>query len=123
MSDYLENLPFITIVRYLGNEYVGIVGDSDSLTTSFYPFLENMDATLKQTYVDLGLNWWWETNRKLPISISLHNQWKIFQPYTMNFITKDLEYIAGREFVSIEKIMLKKTKRKQIQLSRGEKKN
>ena len=118
MEDYLKNLPFLTVVKYLDVEYVGIVGDSDNSITSFYPFNENMTMELKKKYVELGLYWWWETNRKLPISVSLLKEWKPFSQYTLNFITKDLEYIMGRELPSIEKLMLKKTKRKQIQLHR-----
>lgn len=118
MEDYLKNMPFLTVVKYLDVEYVGIVSDSDELTTSFYPFLENMDKNLKRKFVELGQEWWWETNRKLPISIALYSQWKIFHNYALNFITKDLEYITGREFSSIDS-MIKKTKRKQIQLNRS----
>lgn len=118
MEYNLDNLPFLTVIKYFDEEYIGIVSNSDSQTTSFYPYLDTMPSHIKKKYIELGNLWWWETNRKLPISIALRNQWKIFQPYIMNFITKELTYITGRELYSVEQIMIKKTKRRQIQLNR-----
>lgn len=118
MEYNLENLPYLTIVKYFDEEYIGIVSNSDSLTTSFYPILDTMDKKMVKLFCDLGQLWWWETNRKYPISLALKNQWKIFQPYIINFITKDLKYIQGRPFYSIDDTFIKKTKRKHITLRR-----
>lgn len=115
-STILENFPFLTILRYLDVEYIGIVTDSDSETTSFYPFSESMNKSEKDLFIKLGLTWWWETNRKLPISIALYNSWKPLIKFSTNFITKEVIYIAGRELPSIQKTLFVKTKRKNIKL-------
>lgn len=115
----LENFPFLTILRYLKTDYIGIVTDSDSETTSFYPFSEVMNGYEKDLYIKLGLTWWWETNRKLPISIALCNAWKPLTKYSTSFITKEVEYISGRELPSIEKNLFVKTKRKNTRLRKS----
>lgn len=118
MAYNLQKLPYLTVVKYFDEEYIGIVGNSDSSTTSFYPILETMNEKTIKIFCELGKTWWWETNRKLPISVALKKQWKIFQPYIINFVTKDLEYIQGRPLVSIEDVFVKKTKRRHIYLRR-----
>lgn len=116
ISIILDNFPFLTVVKYADKEYVGIVSDSDDDTTSFYPYSESMSKEEKNLFLKLGLHWWWETNRKFPISISLYKSWKPFSPYIINFVTKDLEFIGGRPLPSLEKILFKKTKRKNIRI-------
>ena len=112
----LEKLPFLTVVKYIDKEYIGIITNSDTETTSFYPFSDLLSEQEKKLYIHLGLTWWWETNRKLPISISLLNSWRPFLKYSINFVTKEVKYIGGRELPSIEKNLFIKTKRKNIRL-------
>ena len=119
IESILENFPFLTVLRYLDTEYIGIVTDSDNETTSFYPFSESMNSSEKDLFIKLGLTWWWETNRKLPISISLFNSWRTLLKYSTSFITKEVEYISGREFPSIEKNLFVKTKRKNTRLRKS----
>lgn len=118
IDSVLQNFPFLTVITYLDIEYIGIVTDSDSETTSFYPFSETMNKKEKDLFIKLGLTWWWETNRKLPISIALFNSWKPLTKFSINFITKEVKYIAGRELPSIEKNLFVKTKRKNVRLKR-----
>lgn len=119
IESILENFPFLTVLRYLDTEYIGIVTDSDNETTSFYPFSESMNSSEKDLFIKLGLTWWWETNRKLPISISLFNSWRPLLKYSTSFITKEVEYVSGREFPSIEKNLFVKTKRKNTRLRKS----
>lgn len=114
--DILEKLPFLSVIKYLDKEYIGIITDSDNETTSFYPFSDSMTKTEKDLFVKLGLIWWWETNRKLPISIALFNSWKPLTKYSTSFVSKEVTYVAGRALPSIEKNLFVKTKRKNTRL-------
>ena len=50
----LENFPFLTLVSYGGNEYLGIMQNVDSHMASMYCF-ENIRSTDdKQDFLDLG---------------------------------------------------------------------
>lgn len=117
MSDALENFPFLTIGRYLDQEYVGIVGNSDSQITSIYLYSNLPTDELRRKFLELGDEWWWESNRQIPINVTLKDRWAIFRPYMKTFITKDFEILAG-PCVSLDTVMIKRIKRRQIQLVR-----
>lgn len=117
MSDTLKQFPFLTIGKYLDQEHVGIVGNSDSQITSIYLYSMLPSDALKQLFLKLGDEWWWETNRQIPINVTLKDRWVVFRPFMKTFITKDFEIITG-PCISLDTVMVKRVKRRQIQLVR-----
>lgn len=115
MIEILLKFPFLTLAKYLDQEYLGIIGNSDSQITSMYVYSLLPDEELKKLFLKLGDDWWWETNRQLPINIALKDRWIVFRPYLKTFISKDLEIVSG-PCISLDSVMLKRIKRRQIQL-------
>lgn len=115
----LDNFPFLTLGRYkvLEQEYLGIIGNSDGQITSMYVYNMLPDEEHKKLFLQLGDEWWWETNRQMPINVTLKDRWSIFRPYLKTFITNDFEIIKG-PCVSLDTVMVKRVKRRQIQLVR-----
>jgi hypothetical protein len=72
---------------------------------------------LKKLYLALGDEWWWETNRQIPINVAIKDRWSIFRPYLKTFISKDFFVVTG-PCVSLENVMVKRIKRRQITLVR-----
>lgn len=112
-----EDFPFISIMTYGGNEYVGIVINQDQNVTSMYDYnlLKNEDQ--KRKILELGEIWWWESNRMIPINIFLKRDMEIFRYAIKNFLTKDVVITMG-PVVNLHNIMLKRVKRKSVQLVR-----
>jgi hypothetical protein len=75
----------------------------------------------KQTFLELGETWWWESNRKIPINIFLKENMIIYRPYIKTFNSKDIEIIFGPT-VNLGDIAEKRIKRRSIQLVRTPKK-
>ena len=117
MIPQLEKFPFLTLGRYLDQDYLGIIGNSDSQIVSMYVYNMLPDDNLKKLFLELGDEWWWETNRQLPINVALKERWSVFRPYMKTFIAKDFEIIHG-PCVSLDTVMIKRVKRRQIQLVR-----
>lgn len=113
-QELLDQYPFLTVLSYAGNEYVGIMQNIDTQIASMYMFdrLESVDE--KQLFLQLGEEWWWETNRKLPINIALLNRWP-FQYCCQSFNVKQMEVIAGPE-VRLSNSITKRIKRRSINL-------
>ena len=65
-------------------------------------------------FLELGDEWWWETNRKLPINIALLNRWN-FGYCVQSFNVKQMEIIAGPE-VRLSNSITKRIKRRSINL-------
>jgi len=120
-NTFQDKFPFITCVKSNDIEYVGIVINFDDHVTSIYD-LEGMKTDLeKQTFLELGETWWWESNRKIPINIFLKENMIIYRPYIKTFNSKDIEIIFGPT-VNLGDIAEKRIKRRSIQLVRTPKK-
>ena len=110
----LDEYPFLTVIEYAGKEYLGIVQNIDSHVASVYIYERLNDTKVRVKFLQLGEEWWWETNRKLPINIALLNRWN-FAHCVMSFNVKQLEIVAGPE-VRLSNSITKRIKRRSINL-------
>lgn len=113
----LQDFPFLTLVAYGGNEYVGIMQNMDHQTASMYRFDLIKSTQDKQYFLDLGEEWWWGTNRMIPINIIFKSRWEKYRPTLVTFSLKDFEVVAGPT-ISLNNIIQKRIKRRNIQLVR-----
>lgn len=111
----LDNFPFLTLLRHGKNEYIGIVQNQDIAVISIYAFHLIKDIEHKKLFLELGEEWWWGTNRQIPINIILGKRFAPFKNCLVTITTKDYELIHG-PVVSLRELFAKRTKRKNIQL-------
>jgi len=100
---------------------VGIIINLDTYVTSIYD-ISQIAVDDRAKFLTLGETWWWESNRKLPISIFLKQEMREFRHAIKTFNSKDIELIFG-PIVSLNEIAEKRIKRKSIQLVRVPKNN
>jgi len=112
-----ERYPFITFCTYASNEYVGVIQNRDDQITTIYDFGGIVEEQLKRDFLELANQWWWESNRSIPINIFLKHDWEQFKPYLKTFINKDLDIILGPA-TSLQELSRKKIKRRSITLVR-----
>lgn len=113
----LSQYPFITYLKYGGDEYIGIIQNSDEQITTIYDFgsLRNADQKLK--FLTLGEQWWWESNRMIPINVFLKTDWAEFKFSIKTMNSKDVTILVGPN-VSLKEIAAKRSKRRSITLVR-----
>ena len=87
----LKRFPFLSIIKAGEKEYVGIIQQSDTAFIMFYDYSLIKDKKLKETFISLGETWWWESNRRIPITLFLHNQMKEFFPYLTVLAAKNVK--------------------------------
>ena len=112
-----EKYPFITLCSYANAEYVGIIQNRDDSVTTIYDFGSVVDQQDKILFLELANQWWWESNRSIPINIFLRQDWDKFRFTLRTFSNKDLEVLHG-PVCSLMDIARKKSKRKSITLVR-----
>jgi hypothetical protein len=112
-----EKYPFITLCSYANAEYVGIIQNRDDSVTTIYDFGSVVDQQDKLLFLELANQWWWESNRSIPINIFLRQDWDKFRFTLRTFSNKDLEVLHG-PVCSLMDIARKKSKRKSITLVR-----
>jgi hypothetical protein len=113
-----ERYPFMTICMYAGNEYIGVVQNRDDQVTTLYDFGRIAQAELKARFLELASDWWWESNRSIPINIFLKQEWEPFRPFLLTFNNKDLTILHG-PVCSLSNISRRKSKRRSITLVRS----
>lgn len=120
MTDNIHtpNCPFISGLRYLNKEYIGIIQNSDDKIISFYDFDMIRTAEEKQLFLQLGDTWWGESNRLLPISIFMQGQMTQFRYCLKTIVNKDVEILFG-PVTSLNNMMKKRIKKHQIQIIRN----
>lgn len=110
-----ENHPFITVCSYAGQDYVGIIQNRDDIVTTIYDYGSITQTELRERFLELGDQWWWESNRLVPINMFLKEDWSIFKPYIRTFNNKSLTILHG-PICSMLELSKKKSKRKSITL-------
>jgi hypothetical protein len=110
-----ENHPFITVLSYASQDYVGIIQNRDDYYTSMYDYGAIAEASTKERFLELGETWWWESNRLIPINLFLKDEWTPFKPYLRTFNNKSLVVVHG-PVLSISELSKRRSKRKSITL-------
>jgi hypothetical protein len=116
-KDIQENFPFISVVNYGGNEYVGIIINQDQYVTSMYVYTSLRTVDEKQQFLELGEAWWWESNRMIPINIFLGKEMDSYRYCLITMNTKDVKVTIG-PCVNLNNLAIKRVKRKNVQLVR-----
>ena len=116
-DDIERNLPFISVINYGGEEYVGIIINQDQYVTSFYDLNAIRDPSHKEAFLQIGETWWWESNRQFPINIFCRDQITPFSYCIKTFNSKDVRIVLG-PVVNLLNLTMKRVKRKSVQLVR-----
>ena len=116
-DDIQQNLPFISVLNYGDNEYVGIVINQDQYVTSFYDLNALRTPEEKTSFLEIGEIWWWESNRQFPITIFCRDQIGPYAYAIKTFNSKDTRIILG-PVVNLMNLTMKRVKRKSVQLVR-----
>lgn len=116
-DDIKDKFPFISGIRCHNIEYIGIIQNSDDKIISFYDYESIRSPEEKILFLEHGETWWWESNRYLPISIFLQGQMIPFRYCLKTIVNKDVEIMFG-SVTSLNNIMKKRIKKRQIQLIR-----
>lgn len=115
VKEFLERFPFMSLVRYGENELVGIIQNSDAVVVTMYVYNLLKDEEDKMLFVEMGEEWWWGSNRLIPINIVLKEPMRRFTYALKTYSTKDFEVLYGHQ-TSLTNVITKRTKRRQISL-------
>jgi len=113
----LEEYPFLSLLTYGGNEYIGIIQNCDDSITTIYDYGILKTAEEKQVYLELADTWWWESNRMVPINLFIKQDWAPFRVCLKTFISKDVDIKYGPT-ISLKENAQKRSKRRSITLVR-----
>lgn len=112
-----EKFPFLTIIRHLDVEYLGIIQNADNTFVCIYIMDNTFSDEMKHKFLSCGEEWWWESNRQIPINMFIKERFGCFKPYLRSFARKETEILQGPT-VNLRDMMNRRVKRRTIQLVR-----
>jgi hypothetical protein len=108
-------------IHFLGKRLEDVeVIDPEKIDTSkvvFGAWVQVKDEDDKTLFVECGEEWWWGSNRLIPINIVLKEPMRRFSYTLKTYSTKDFEMLYGHQ-TSLVNVITKRTKRRQISLVR-----
>lgn len=113
IENFELNFPYLSGFRRAKKEYIGITFNSDDKIITFYDYMV-INEQDKPTFIQYGEEWWWGSNRKIPIGIFLKDM-RMFKYSMKTFTWKETTHLFG-PIICIDDIVTKRVKRKQIQL-------
>ena len=113
--DVQENFPFLSVVTYGGQEYIGIIINQDVTVTSMYVYTDIKSELEQRKFLDLGEIWWWESNRMIPINIFLRGEIESLNYSMTSMNSKNTKVIVG-PCVNVNNLAVKRVKRKSVQV-------
>lgn len=117
ISAILEKFPFLSYGRLQDQHYLGIVQNCDNQLLSMYVLDAIPEENQRVAFLRFGEEWWWESNRQIPINIFLKDRWRQFRPFLKHFSRKDFELISGPS-VSLQETIARRVRKRQVTLVR-----
>lgn len=114
-TDILEKFPFLSLCKAGEDEIIGIIQNYTTTLASIYVYNVLISTEHKQQFLEYGDEWWWNSNRQLPVNLFIGQKFKEFSYCLRTYNVKDFEILHG-EPVSLQNIITKRIKRRQIQL-------
>src|SRR5579859_3852317 len=113
----LERFPFLSYGTLQTTPYLGIIQNSDNQLLSMYLIDLIPDEGMRKVFLKCGADWWWGSNRQIPINIFLKERFRAFRPFLKHFSSKDFELLAGPS-VSLQETIARRVRKRQITLLR-----
>jgi hypothetical protein len=117
LTDLQQRYPFLSVVQYLNNEYLGIIQQADQQFINIYAWDDNWTDVRKKRFLVCGETWWWESNRNIPINLFMGQDFQEFRTLLKTFASKESRVVQGPT-VNLREMLNKRVKRRTITLVR-----
>ena len=117
IKQQLDRYPFMTYLVYGGNDYLGIIQNSDEHITTIYDFGSLRTTEQRARFLELGEQWWWESNRIIPINVFLKLDWAGFRFCIKTLNSRDVDVKMG-PLINLKDMAARRSKRKSVTLIR-----
>ena len=117
LKDIEQKFPYLSVVAYGGNEYIGVIVNQDTAVTTMYVYTKLRSEEHKELLIELGEIWWWESNRMIPINIFLRKEIAQLNYAMITMNSRDVKVVIG-PCVNLNNLTIKRVKRKSVQVMR-----
>lgn len=105
-----ESFPFISVIEDSNEkEYIGIILSHNKNTISFIDLNKIKSKEKLLALIELCKNWWWYSNRIIPLNLYYYDQSAPFMQYLSHLPSRTSEVIIGNIFTLEKVVELNKT--------------
>jgi len=72
---------------------------------------------LRKEFIACAMEWWWGSNRQIPINVFLKDRFRPFRAYLKHFSRKDFNLESG-PIVSLQDTIARRVRKRQVTLVR-----
>lgn len=112
--------PFLAYIRFRDEDLVGIIQNTDSQIVSFYVYNHLTTKEEKTNFLNMGQEWWDNSNRLIPIDIFLKEDFEYYKKIHFCYPRKEITAMLGH-VVSLDDQFNKRIKKRRSQLVRNPK--
>ncbi len=113
----LEQFPFLSYGTMNNLPYLGVVQNCDNQLISIYDLNAIPSKELREDFIKCSTEWWWGSNRQIPINIFLKERFKPYRDYLKHFSRKDFILVSG-PVVSLQETISRRVRKRQVTLVR-----
>lgn len=116
IASILQRFPFLCYGTMNGEDYLGVTQNCDAQMISIYLLDLIPTAAERERFLALANEWWWGSNRQVPINLFLKDRWQ-FRGCLRHFPRRDFSIEAGPT-VSLQDTITRRVRKRQITLVR-----
>lgn len=117
LSKIKNTYPFLSAIKISNEEKIGIIQNCDMKILSIYCY-DKVSRDLQPIFLEYGKNWWWESNRKIPVNMFIGKDFDMFQSSLRSYSYKETQIIFGPVTKLSDLIVNKRIRKKTVQLIR-----
>jgi hypothetical protein len=117
IKELLEIYPFLSFGWMQDKNYLGVVQNCDAQLISMYILTDIPTEELRKNFLNAAADWWWGSNRQVPINIFLKERFLPYRQYLKHFARKEFNLEAG-PVVSLQDAIARRVRKRQITLVR-----
>lgn len=116
MNQYQAFPEYITVLDHNENTYIGIIKIKSTKYTTLY-CLDLMSKKEREEILQLAEDWWFQSNRMIPVCLFFQEEMEKFENYTKRFDTPQIKFISGPQ-TSLSDLPQKRIKRRNVALKK-----
>ncbi len=117
LEEIQKNYPFLSVIKVANEERVGIIQNCDQRIISIYCY-DYIQKGIQPLFLEYGRDWWWESNRKLPVNMFIGEKFQVFSNSLRSYSMKETEVVFGPITKLSDLLNVKRLRRKTVQLIR-----
>jgi hypothetical protein len=118
IKELLKLYPFLSFGTLQDRPYLGVVQNCDAQLISIYVLTDIPTESLRKSFLAACSDWWWGSNRQVPINIFLKERFRPYRAFLKHFSRKDFNLEAGPPVVSLQETIARRVRKRQITLIR-----